>query len=179
MTEAAGDHADAMKIQINVTDENGNPKYNVTVDRSALQPNTSLTIYKETKTGELVMVNKNALHPSIKNGNLKLLVRSNNNFHLLSAEQNKQEEARIKATIAPTSSKKTMREKHLCSLHATKHLKQSKCGNHHLFHLYAAVATVDKDGNIIAQKSGPATIYATIHLKNGSTKTVSMQITVK
>lgn len=178
LTEAAGDHADAMKIQINVTDENGNPKYNVTVDRSALQPNTSLTIYKETETGELVMVNKNAYSVD-KNGNLKLLIRSNNNFHLLSAEQNKQEEARIKATIAPTSSKKTMRENTTVRFTLQNTLSKANVETITYSTSNAAVATVDKDGNIIAQKSGPATIYATIHLKNGSTKTVSMQITVK
>lgn len=178
LTEAAGDHADAMKIQINVTDENGNPKYNVTVDRSALQPNTSLTIYKETKTGELVMVNNNAYSVD-KNGNLKLLIRSNNNFHLLSAEQNKQEEARIKATIAPTSSKKTMRENTSVRFTLQNTLSKANVETITYSTSNAAVATVDKDGNIIAQKSGPATIYATIHLKNGSTKTVSMQIAVK
>ncbi len=178
LTEAAGDHADAMKIQINVTDENGNPKYNVTVDRSALQPNTSLTIYKETKTGELVMVNENAYSVD-KNGNLKLLIRSNNNFHLLSAEQNKQEEARIKATIAPTSSKKTMRENTSVRFTLQNTLSKANVETITYSTSNAAVATVDKDGNIIAQKSGPATIYATVHLKNGSTKTVSMQITVK
>lgn len=178
LTEAAGDHADAMKIQINVTDENGNPKYNVTVDRSALQPNTSLTIYKETKTGELVMVNQNAYSVD-KNGNLKLLIRSNNNFHLLSAEQNKQEEARIKATIAPTSSKKTMRENTSVRFTLQNTLSKANVETITYSTSNAAVATVDKDGNIIAQKSGPATIYATIHLKNGSTKTVPMQITVK
>lgn len=178
LTEAAGDHADAMKLQINVTDENGNPKYNLTVDRSALQPNTSLTIYKETKTGELVMVNQNAYSVD-KNGNLKLLIRSNNNFHLLSAEQNKQEEARIKATIAPTSSKKTMRENTSVRFTLQNTLNKANVETITYSTSNAAVATVDKDGNIIAQKSGPATIYATIHLKNGSTKTVSMQITVK
>lgn len=178
LTEAAGDHADAMKLQINVTDENGNPKYNVTVDRSALQPNISLTIYKETKTGELVMVNKNAYSVD-KNGNLKLLIRSNNNFHLLSAEQNKQEEARIKATIAPTSSKKTMRENTSVRFTLQNTLSKANVETITYSTSNAAVATVDKDGNIIAQKSGPATIYATIHLKNGSTKTVSMQIAVK
>lgn len=178
LTEAAGDHADAMKIQINVTDENGNPKYNVTVDRSALQPNTSLTIYKETKTGELVMVNENAYSVD-KNGNLKLLIRSNNNFHLLSAEQNKQEEARIKATIAPTSSKKTMRENTSVRFTLQNTLSKANVETITYSTSNAAVATVDKDGNIIAQKSGPATIYATVHLKNGSTKTVPMQITVK
>ncbi len=178
LTEAAGDHADAMKLQINVTDENGNPKYNITVDRSALQPNTSLTIYKETKTGELVMVNENAYSVD-KNGNLKLLIRSNNNFHLLSAEQNKQEEARIKATIAPTSSKKTMRENTSVRFTLQNTLSKANVETITYSTSNAAVATVDKDGNIIAQKSGPATIYATIHLKNGSTKTVPMQITVK
>ena len=42
-----------------------------------------------------------------------------------------------------------------------------------------AVATVSRNGKIIAKKAGTATIKAKVTLKNGTKKTVSMKIKVK
>jgi uncharacterized protein YjdB len=41
-----------------------------------------------------------------------------------------------------------------------------------------AVATVNGNGKIAAKKTGEATIYATVTLKNGTKKTVKMTVTV-
>lgn len=176
--EAAGeDAADVMSITINVADEQGNDKYTVTVDKEALEPGANLTIYKKNKDGELVMVNDRDYKVS-KNGNVKLVIKSSNDFVLLSEEQNKAEEARIKATIAAKNSKKTIKKNRTTTMALQNTLDMANVQKIDYKSSKPGVAHINANGKIRGKKSGTVTIKAIITLKNGSKKTVSMKLTV-
>ena len=178
IVEAAGeDAADVMSITINVTDEQGNDKYTVTVDKEALEPGANLTIYKKNKDGELIMVNDRDYKVS-KNGNVKLVIKSSNDFVLLSEEQNKAEEARIKATIAAKNSKKTIKKNRTTTMALQNTLDMANVQKIDYKSSKPGVAHINANGKIRGKKSGTVTIKAVITLKNGSTKTVSMKLTV-
>lgn len=178
IVEAAGeDAADVMSITINVTDEQGNDKYTVTVDKEALEPGANLTIYKKNKDGELVMVNDRDYKVS-ENGNVKLVIKSSNDFVLLSEEQNKAEEARIKATIAAKNSKKTIKKNRTTTMALQNTLNMANVQKIDYKSSKPSVAHINANGKIRGKKSGTVTIKAIITLKNGSKKTVSMKLTV-
>lgn len=178
IVEAAGeDAADVMSITINVTDEQGNDKYTVTVDKEALEPGANLTIYKKNKDGELVMVNDRDYKVS-ENGNVKLVIKSSNDFVLLSEEQNKAEEARIKATIAAKNSKKTIKKNRTTTMALQNTLDMANVQKIDYKSSKPGVAHINANGKIRGKKSGTVTIKAIITLKNGSKKTVSMKLTV-
>lgn len=178
IVEAAGeDAADVMSITINVTDEQGNDKYTVTVDKEALEPGANLTIYKKNKDGELVMVNDRDYKVS-ENGNVKLVIKSSNDFVLLSEEQNKAEEARIKATIAAKNSKKTIKKNRTTTMALQNTLDMANVQKIDYKSSKPGVAHINANGKIRGKKSGTVTIKAIITLKNGSKKTVTMKLTV-
>ena len=178
IVEAAGeDAADVMSITINVTDEQGNDKYTVTVDKEALKPGANLTIYKKNKDGELIMVNDRDYKVS-KNGNVKLVIKSSNDFVLLSEEQNKAEEACIMDTIAAKNSKKTIKKNKTTTMALQDTLDMANVQKIDYKSSKPSVAHINANGKIRGKKSGTVTIKAIITLKNGSKKTVSMKLTV-
>ena len=69
-----------------VKDKDGNKRYSVEVNTADLTPKNKLYIYKkDSKTGELILVNNKAYITDSK-GQLKLIIRSKGNFVLKNAE---------------------------------------------------------------------------------------------
>ena len=162
-----------------VKDKDGNKRYSVEVNTADLTPKNKLYIYKkDSKTGELILVNNKAYITDSK-GQLKLIIRSKGNFILKNAEDAAKINERILATVQAKKSKATIAKgkTEFFAFHEDLDMRNVKSISYETSD--PRIATVNETGKIKGKKAGTATITATVILKNGETKTVTMKMTVK
>ena len=162
-----------------VKDKDGNKRYSVEVNTADLTPKNKLYIYrKDSKTGELYMVNGKAYITDSK-GQLKLIIRSKGDFVLKNAEDAAKINERILATVQAKKNKATIAKgkTEFFAFHEDLDMRNVKSISYESSD--PRIATVNETGKIKGKKAGTATITATVTLKNGETKTVTMKVTVK
>ena len=162
-----------------VKDKDGNKRYSVEVNTADLTPKNKLYIYKkDSKTGELLLVNNKAYIPDSK-GQLKLIIRSKGDFVLKNAEDAAKINERILSTVQAKKNKATLAKgkTELFAFHEDLDMRNVKSISYETSD--PRIATVNETGKIKGKKAGTATITATVTLKNGETKTVTMKVTVK
>ena len=162
-----------------VKDKDGNKRYSVEVDTADLTPKNRLYIYKkDSKTGELYMVNGKAYITDSK-GQLKLIIRSKGDFVLKNAEDAAKINERILATVQAKKNKATLAKgkTEFFAFHEDLDMRNVKSISYETSD--PRIATVNETGKIKGKKAGTATITATVTLKNGETKTLTMKVTVK
>ena len=177
IAEAVG--TDSVAITVEVKDSKGNVKYTVTTDSKNLTDNVSMKVFViNKKTGAYELVNGKT-YKTNKDGNLKFSLSKGGDYTLLSTKEAAKIEKAILKTVAPKKTKVTVKKGKATTFALSSKLNKNNVKKITYKSSKKSVATVNKKGKITAKKKGTAFVKATVTLKNGKTKTVSMKITVK
>ena len=177
IAEAAG--TDSVAITVEVKDSKGNVKYTVTTDSKNLTDNVAMKVFViNKKTGAYELVNGKT-YKTDKDGNLNFSLAKGGDYTLLSTKEAAKIEKAILKTVAPKKTKVTVKKGKATTFALSSKLNKNNVKKITYKSSKKSVATVNKKGKITAKKKGTAFVKATVTLKNGKTKTVSMKITVK
>ena len=176
LTEAAG--TEDLTIIVQVQNTNGDVKYTVSVSAKNVKNNKSLKAFVvNRKTGEYELINSKTY--KAKDGNLNASFGKKGNYVLLTTKEAARIEKEILKTIAPKKTKATVKKGKTTEFKLDSKLNQNNVKKVTYKTSKKSIATVNKNGKIKANRKGTVTIKATVTLKNGKTKTVSMKIVVR
>lgn len=176
LTEAAG--TEDLTIILQVKNANGDVKYTVSVSAKNVKNNKSLKAFVvNRKTGEYELINSKTY--KAKDGNLNVSFGKKGDYVLLTTKEAARIEKEILKTIAPKKTKATVKKGKTTEFKLDSKLNQNNVKKVTYKTSKKSIATVNKNGKIKANRKGTVTIKATVTLKNGKTKTVSMKIAVR
>lgn len=176
LTEAAG--TEDLTIIVQVQNTNGDVKYTVSVSAKNVKNNKSLKAFVvNRKTGEYELINSKTY--KAEDGNLNASFGKKGNYVLLTTKEAARIEKEILKTIAPKKTKATVKKGKTTEFKLDSKLNQNNVKKVTYKTSKKSIATVNKNGKIKANRKGTVTIKATVTLKNGKTKTVSMKIVVR
>lgn len=176
LTEAAG--TEDLTIIVQVKNANGDVKYTVSVSVKNVKNNKSLKAFVvNRKTGEYELINSKTY--KAKDGNLNVSFGKKGDYVLLTTKEAARIEKEILKTIAPKKTKATVKKGKTTEFKLDSKLNQNNVKKVTYKTSKKSIATVNKNGKIKANRKGTVTIKATVTLKNGKTKTVSMKIAVR
>lgn len=176
LTEAAG--TEDLTIIVQVKNANGDVKYTVSVSTKNVKNNKSLKAFVvNCKTGEYELINSKTY--KAKDGNLNVSFGKKGDYVLLTTKEAARIEKEILKTIAPKKTKATVKKGKTTEFKLDSKLNQNNVKKVTYKTSKKSIATVNKNGKIKANRKGTVTIKATVTLKNGKTKTVSMKIAVR
>ena len=176
LTEAAG--TEDLTIIVQVKNANGDVKYTVSVSAENVKNNKSLKAFVvNRKTGEYELINSKTY--KAKDGNLNVSFGKKGDYVLLTTKEAARIEKEILKTIAPKKTKATVKKGKTTEFKLDSKLNQNNVKKVTYKTSKKSIATVNKNGKIKANRKGTVTIKATVTLKNGKTKTVSMKIAVR
>ena len=177
LTEAAGTEDVTLVMQVKNAD--GDVKYTVSVDAKKVKENASLKAFViNSKTGEYELVNSKA-YKIDQDGNLNASFGKKGDYVLLTTKEAAKIEKEILKTIAPKKAKVTVKKGKVTEFKFDSKLNRNNVKKITYKTSKKSVASVNKNGKIKANRKGTVTIKATVTLKNGKTKTVSMKMTVR
>ena len=176
LIEAAG--TEDLTIIVQVKNTNGDVKYTVSVSAKNVKHNKSLKAFVvNRKTGEYELINSKTY--KAKDGNLNASFGKKGDYVLLTTKEAARIEKEILKTIAPKKAKATVKKGKTTEFKLDSKLNQNNVKKVTYKTSKKSIATVNKNGKIKANRKGTVTIKATVTLKNGKTKTVSMKIVVR
>ena len=176
LTEAAG--TEDLTIIMQVKNANGDVKYTVSVSAKNVKHNKSLKAFVvNRKTGEYELINSKTY--KAEDGNLNVSFGKKGDYVLLTTKEAARIEKEILKTIAPKKAKATVKKGKTTEFKLDSKLNQNNVKKVTYKTSKKSIATVNKNGKIKANRKGTVTIKATVTLKNGKTKTVSMKIVVR
>lgn len=176
LTEAAG--TEDLTIIMQVKNANGDVKYTVSVSAENVKNNKSLKAFVvNRKTGEYELINSKTY--KAEDGNLNASFGKKGDYVLLTTKEAARIEKEILKTIAPKKAKATVKKGKTKKFKLDSKLNQNNVKKVTYKTSKKSIATVNKNGKIKANRKGTVTIKATVTLKNGKTKTVSMKIVVR
>lgn len=176
LTEAAG--TEDLTIIVQVKNANGDVKYTVSVSAKNVKNNKSLKAFVvNRKTGEYELINSKTY--KAEDGNLNASFGKKGDYVLLTTKEAARIEKEILKTIAPKKTKATVKKGKTTEFKLDSKLNQNNVKKVIYKTSKKSIATVNKNGKIKANRKGTVTIKATVTLKNGKTKTVSMKIAVR
>lgn len=176
LTEAAG--TEDLTIIVQVKNANGDVKYTVSVSAENVKNNKSLKAFVvNRKTGEYELINSK--NYKAEDGNLNASFGKKGDYVLLTTKEAARIEKEILKTIAPKKAKATVKKGKTTKFKLDSKLNQNNVKKVTYKTSKKSIATVNKNGKIKANRKGTVTIKATVTLKNGKTKTVSMKIVVR
>ena len=176
LTEAAG--TEDLTIILQVKNANGDVKYTVSVSAKNVKNNKSLKAFVvNRKTGEYELINSKTY--KAKDGNLNASFGKKGDYVLLTTKEAARIEKEILKTIAPKKTKATVKKGKTTEFKLDSKLNQNNVKKVTYKTSKKSIATVNKNGKIKANRKGTVKIKATVTLKNGKTKTVSMKIVVR
>ena len=176
LIEAAG--TEDLTIIVQVKNTNGDVKYTVSVSAKNVKNNKSLKAFVvNRKTGEYELINSKTY--KAKDGNLNVSFGKKGDYVLLTTKEAARIEKEILKTIAPKKTKATVKKGKTTEFKLDSKLNQNNVKKVTYKTSKKSIATVNKNGKIKANRKGTVTIKATVTLKNGKTKTVSMKIAVR
>lgn len=176
LTEAAG--TKDLTIIVQVKNANGDVKYTVSVSAENVKNNKSLKAFVvNRKTGEYELINSKTY--KAEDGNLNASFGKKGDYVLLTTKEAARIEKEILKTIAPKKAKATVKKGKTTKFKLDSKLNQNNVKKVTYKTSKKSIATVNKNGKIKANRKGTVTIKATVTLKNGKTKTVSMKIVVR
>ena len=176
--KAAAGTAD-VAVPVSGKEADGNTKYKVKANAKDLVKGKKLAIYRvNTKTGEYEMVNAKTYKVS-KEGTVNVSMTEKKVYELVTEAKAKELSNQIKATVKAAKTSLTVKNGKTtkAKLHGGLNMNNVKTITY--ASTKKSVAKVDKNGKITAKKAGTATIRATVTLKNGTKKTVTMKVKVK
>lgn len=174
ITEAAG----TKSVDISMTVTAGQKEYTVKADAGDLTAGNKLKVMAiDEKTGGYVLVNAKTYKVSA-GGNVKLTLPEGATYQLLDSREAAAVEKKILSTVKAKKTSITIQKGKKAKVQMSSKLDMDNVAEITYSSGKRSVATVSKSGTITAKKEGKAAIQATVLLKNGKTKTVTMTVSV-
>lgn len=176
ITEAAG--TTDVVITQNVVDKNGKTAYIVSVNAKDLSAGKKLTLVKyNKKTGKYTLCNKKIY--KVTDAGVSLTIKNSGSYQLISEADAAKLVKEILATVKPAKKSKTVKEGNAASFAWSKELDTANVSKITYSSTDNSIAKIGKNGKITAKKAGKVTLKATVTLKNGKKKVVSMKLSVR
>lgn len=166
-------------IKQEVKKADGSTAYTVEVSAGDVKAGENLKLLKkDAKTGELVLVNKKDYTVSA-DGSVDLTIKNSGEYVLLNSKDAKAAVKEIKKTVKATKTSTNVKKKKTTKFPWSKKLNMANVDKITYTSSKKSVVTVNKNGKITAKKKGTAKVKAVVTLKDGTKKTVTMEVKVK
>ena len=176
ITEAAG--TTDVVITQKVVDKNGKTAYIVSVNAKDLSAGKKLTLVKyNKKTGKYTLYNKKTY--KVTDAGVSQTIKDSGSYQLISEADAAKLVKEILATVKPAKKSKTVKEGNAASFAWSKELDIANVSKITYSSTDNSIAKIGKNGKITAKKAGKVTLKATVTLKNGKKKVVSMKLSVR
>ena len=176
ITEAAG--TTDVVISQKVVDKNGKTAYTVSVNAKDLSAGKKLTLVKyNKKTGKYTLYNKKTY--KVTDAGVSQTIKDSGSYQLISEADAAKLVKEILATVKPAKKSKTVKEGNAASFAWSKELDTANVSKITYSSTDNSIAKIGKNGKITAKKAGKVTLKATVTLKNGKKKVVSMKLSVR
>ena len=177
ITDNAGTTDVTIKQEVKKAD--GSTAYTVEVKATDVKAGNNLKLMKkDAKTGKLVFVDKKNYTVS-KDGSIDLTMKNGGDYVLLNSTDAKAAANEIKKTVKATKSSTNVKQKKTTQFPWSNKLNMENVEKITYTSSKKSVLTVNKNGKINAKKKGTAKVKAVVTLKDGTVKTVTMQVKVK
>ena len=177
ITDNAGTTDVTIKQEVKKAD--GSTAYTVEVKATDIKAGNCLKLLKkDAKTGKLVLVDKKNYTVS-KDGSIDLTMKNGGDYVLLNSTDAKAAANEIKKTVKATKSSTNVKQKKATEFPWSNKLNMENVEKITYTSSKKSVITVNKNGKITAKKKGTAKVKAVVTLKDGTVKTVTMQVKVK
>ena len=176
ITEAAG--TTDVVITQKVVDKNGKTAYTVSVNAKDLSAGKKLTLVKyNKKTGKYTLYNKKTY--KVTDAGVSQTIKDSGSYQLISEADAAKLVKEILAAVKPAKKSKTVKEGNAASFAWSKELDIANVSKITYSSTDNSIAKIGKNGKITAKKAGKVTLKATVTLKNGKKKVVSMKLSVR
>ena len=177
VTEAAGTKDVTITQEVKKAD--GTTAYAVQVNAANVKAGAKLAVMKkDEKTGELVLVNKKS-YKVTKDGSVSLTFKDRGVYVLKTQAEVKAAAKQIAKTIAPAKSTVNIGAKKTTVFQWSKKLNMENVAKITYKSSKKSVVSVNKNGKIKGKKKGTGKVTATVTLKDGTKKIVTIKVTVK
>lgn len=177
VTEAAGTKDVTITQEVKKAD--GTTAYTVQVNAADVKAGAKLAVMKkDEKTGELVLVNKKS-YKVTKDGSVSLTFKDRGVYVLKTQAEVKAAAKQIAKTIAPAKSTVNIGVKKTTVFQWSKKLNMENIAKITYKSSKKSVVSVNKNGKIKGKKKGTGKVTATVTLKDGTKKIVTIKVTVK
>lgn len=177
IVEATG--TDSVVITTEVTDAKGNIQYTVTVDAKNLTvENTLKVLVVDKKTGEKKLVNAKSYKVD-ENGTISVSLPKGCEYQLVTAKEVEKVEKAVLKTVEVKKTSVSVKKGKSTKIQLSSKLDMDNVKSVTYTTTKKSVVKVAKNGKITAKKKGTAVVKATVTLKSGKKKTVTMKVKVK
>lgn len=177
IVEAAG--TDSVVITTEVTDAKGNTQYTVTVDAKNLTAGNTLKVLAvDKKTGEKKLVNAKSYKVD-ENGTISVSLPKGCEYQLVTTKEVEKVEKAVLKTVEVKKTSASVKKGKSTKIQLSSKLDMENVKSVTYTTTKKSVVKVAKNGKITAKKKGTAVVKATVTLKSGKKKTVTMKVKVK
>lgn len=177
VTEAAGTKDVTITQEVKKAD--GTTAYTAQVNAADVKAGAKLAVMKkDEKTGELVLVNKKS-YKVTKDGSVSLTFKDRGVYVLKTQAEVKAAAKQIAKTIASAKSTVNIGVKKTTVFQWSKKLNMENVAKITYKSSKKSVVSVNKNGKIKGKKKGTGKVTATVTLKDGTKKIVTIKVTVK
>lgn len=177
VTEAAGTKDVTITQEVKKAD--GTTAYTVQVAAADVKAGAKLAVMKkDEKTGELVLVNTKA-YKVAKDGSVSLTFKGEGTYVLKTQAEVKAAAKQIAKTVTPAKSTVNVGAKKTAVFQWNKKLNMANVAKITYKSSKKSVVSVNKNGKITGKKKGTGKVTAVVTLKDGTKKTVSINVKVK
>ena len=176
ITEAAG--TNDVVITQKVVNQDGKIAYTVSINAKDLTSGEKFIVVKyNKKTGKYTLCNKKIY--KVTDAGVSLTIKDSGSYQLISEADAAKLVKEILATVKPAKKSKTVKEGNTASFAWSKALDTANVSKITYSSTDNSIAKIGKNGKITAKKAGKVTLKATVTLKNGKKKVVSMKLSVR
>ena len=174
---------DSIKLKLEVRTDDGKLAFKVRVDTSALEANKTLYTYKyDSKTKKYNLVESSMQKVKTDaNANIECDfedLKSTQRYEIVTKEKATEFNKKILATVKPKVYNKTIKDNKSTTFAMSNSLNMENVKSIKYTSSNKNVATINKNGKVVAKNDGKTKVSATVTLLNGKKKTVKMNITV-
>lgn len=177
VTEAAGTKDVTITQEVKKAD--GTTAYTLQVNAADVKAGAKLAVMKkDEKTGELVLVNQKA-YKVAKDGSVSLTFKGEGTYVVKTQAEVKAEAKQIAKTVKPAKTTVKVAAKKTTVFKWNKKLNMENVAKITYKSSKKSVVSVNKNGKIKGKKKGTGKVTATVTLKDGTKKIVTIKVTVK
>lgn len=174
---------DSIKLELEVRTDDGKLAFKVRVDTSALEANKTLYTYRyDSKTKKYNLVESSMQKVKTDaNANIECDfedLKSTQRYEIVTKEKATEFNNKILATVKPKVYNKTIKDNKSTTFAMSNSLNMENVKSIKYTSSNKNVATINKNGKVVAKNEGKTKVSATVTLLNGKKKTVKMNITV-
>lgn len=177
VTEAAGTKDVTITQEVKKAD--GTTAYTLQVNAADVKAGAKLAVMKkDEKTGELVLVNQKS-YKVAKDGSVSLTFKGEGTYVVKTQAEVKAEAKQIAKTVKPAKTTVNVATKKTTVFKWSKKLNMENVAKITYKSSKKSVVSVNKNGKIKGKKKGTGKVTATVTLKDGTKKIVTIKVTVK